>query len=349
MKLNRAKCKIMVFNESETDEKIVDIEVVENFKYLGVEIINKRKLFKFQTKKSLDKAQKMSNLLYMTLGNSCNRLLIGKTFWKGLAIPRFMYGQDVILYTKADIESLQRIDNKAYRSILQLPIYTAVEFLRGEIGCSSVMARELKNKLLYLKHIISGDGNKIVKKIVSEGKFKGELNWIVKVEDYMNELGIDYNYILNNKAETIREKVNEWDTQQWIGGMEGKSTLKYYRKAKQGVKEEKWIRNGVRWNVMEKARSNTLRLRWRNWALDDEKICLLCGCGVETLEHFILDCCKLEQIRIKYVELQRPMIEQRDEIMVSLLMFDEKDAEHHVSIVWEMWRERGRLIEMGQC
>ena len=53
-----------------------------------------------------------------------------------------------------------------------------MEFLRGEIGCSSVRGREIKNKLSYLKHIISGDGNKIVKKILDEGKFKGNLDWI---------------------------------------------------------------------------------------------------------------------------------------------------------------------------
>ena len=343
LKLNRSKCKIMVFNGNETDEKIGNIDVVDSFRYLGVEIINKKKLFKLQIEKSLGKAQKMSNLLYMVLGNSCNRLLIGKTFWKGLALATFMYGQEVIMYSKADIEKLQRIDNKAYRTILNLPIYTAVEFLRGEIGCLSVMAREIKNKLSYLKHIMTGQGNEIVKKIVEEGKFKREMDWIIRVEDYLMEIGIDYNYIVNNKIETIKGKVNNWDTEKWKNGMDCKATLKYYSQVKQNVKEEKWIRNGVRWSIMLKARSNTLKLRWREWGLEEDKLCLLCRGGLETLEHFVLDCPELEDVRMRYVELQRPMVEERDQIMINLLMFDEEDAEYHVNILWELWSKRGKL------
>ena len=98
---------------------------------------------------------------------------------------------------------------------------------------------------------------------------------------------------------------------------------------------------------MVKARSNTLKLKWRDWAIDDKE-CLCCRGEIETIEHFVLDCSKLEHIRIKYIELQRPRIEQRDEIMVNLLMFGEKDGDYYVNILWEMWKERMKLITAGQ-
>ena len=77
---------------------------------------------------------------------------------------------------------------------------------------------------------------------------------------------------------------------------------------------------------------------------EDAKVCLLCGDGVETLEHFVLDCSKLEHIRMRYVELQRPMIEQRDKIVRDLLMFGDKSADYYVNIVWEIWKERKKLM-----
>ena len=44
------------------------------------------------------------------------------------------------LYNTREIDQMQRVENKAYRTILNLPLYTAVEFLRGEIGSSSIIA-----------------------------------------------------------------------------------------------------------------------------------------------------------------------------------------------------------------
>lgn len=68
----------------------------------------------------IDKANKMSNVLYSVLGRSCNRMLIGKTFWKGMALPYFLYGQEAILYNKGQIQKLQLTENKAFRTILQV-------------------------------------------------------------------------------------------------------------------------------------------------------------------------------------------------------------------------------------
>ena len=41
-----------------------------------------------------------------------------------------------------------RLGNKAYRDILQVPIYTASEFLKGEIGAPSSESKDIKNKWL---------------------------------------------------------------------------------------------------------------------------------------------------------------------------------------------------------
>ena len=43
-------------------------------------------------------------------------------------------------------------DYMPFRTILQVPTYTAVEFLRGEVGASSMMASDIKFEIIYLRH-----------------------------------------------------------------------------------------------------------------------------------------------------------------------------------------------------
>ena len=89
-----------------------------------------------------------------------------KTFWKGLVLPNILFGADIIPYRKDEISKLQVYENKAYRNILGVPRYTAVEFLRGEVGSSSSLARDVKNKILFLKHALRIDNNPMLADIV---------------------------------------------------------------------------------------------------------------------------------------------------------------------------------------
>ena len=79
-------------------------------------------------------------------------MLKGKTFWKGLVIPNILYANDVIVFNKTELNNLQTSDNKAYRQILQVPNFTATAFLRGEVGASCSQSRDMKSKILFLKH-----------------------------------------------------------------------------------------------------------------------------------------------------------------------------------------------------
>ena len=68
-------------------------------KYLGIEIDNKRNYFKTQTGFFLENARKMPNITYSVIEKSCNKLLIGKTFWKRIALPSLLYGTHIINLT----------------------------------------------------------------------------------------------------------------------------------------------------------------------------------------------------------------------------------------------------------
>ena len=99
-------------------------------------------------------------------------------------------GNNVITFNKSELEVLQRIENRAYRSILQVPNYIAIEFLRGEIGASSMESRSIKGKILYLKHALQGP-NGLLKEIVSVELERKETRWMKDVSGYMDALGIN--------------------------------------------------------------------------------------------------------------------------------------------------------------
>ena len=48
----------------------------------------------------IEKAQRMANMTYGVVARCCNKLLIGKTFWKTLALPSILYGVNTFYITE---------------------------------------------------------------------------------------------------------------------------------------------------------------------------------------------------------------------------------------------------------
>ena len=165
--INTEKSEIMTINIKEGPNEIEGIKVVENIKYLGIKVNSGRQIFRKQKEDLFEKAQKLANTTYSIIAKSCNRLLIGKTYWKCLSLPAFLYGTSLINFTEKEIERLQRIENGVYRQILQAPTYAPVCTLRGEIGSSSMKSRLIKDRFMYLRSVMEGE-NDLLKEIVRE-------------------------------------------------------------------------------------------------------------------------------------------------------------------------------------
>ena len=87
---------------------------------------------------------------------SCNKLLIGKTFWKSVVLPSILYGANVITLTDTEIKSLQTVENGVYRQILGAPRFAPNCSLRSERG-DWIFPHENKSGertyTIYKKHI----------------------------------------------------------------------------------------------------------------------------------------------------------------------------------------------------
>ena len=67
------------------------MEVVEQWKYLGVTVIDKQDCFLQYKKEKIMQARKMANLTYSIIAHSCSKILIRKTYWKSVVLPGILY------------------------------------------------------------------------------------------------------------------------------------------------------------------------------------------------------------------------------------------------------------------
>ena len=104
--------------------------------YLGVTVQNKKDCFKLHKEECLNKARHRSNLMPAVIAKSCNKILIGKAYWKNAALPSVMHGTEIACFTKKQISDLQTEENKAFRYTVNVRKCTAISALRCEMGAS---------------------------------------------------------------------------------------------------------------------------------------------------------------------------------------------------------------------
>merc|ERR1712002_1180317 len=94
-------------NKEEEIKEIEGIEVVRSMKYLGVEIDDGIDIFKKQKLKMKQKAETIAKNTYAVIEKSCNKILIGKPFWKGVALPSILMGNQAANLSQTQINKLQ--------------------------------------------------------------------------------------------------------------------------------------------------------------------------------------------------------------------------------------------------
>ena len=102
---------------------------------------------------------------------SCHRVMMGKTYWKGVVLPSALYGVEVIDMKGEEIDKLQKAENTAMRRILRAPKWAAQAAIRGEIDISNRKSRIARIRLLYLRKIETGN-NVVLKRILEDSKKK---------------------------------------------------------------------------------------------------------------------------------------------------------------------------------
>ena len=96
----------------------------------------------------------MANMTYSVMHKSCNKIVIGKVYWKSVVLSSVLVGASALCWTKSELVVLQRIENGVWWTMLGAPGYAPVSTLQGEVWASGVVARDINQKLSYQKYLI---------------------------------------------------------------------------------------------------------------------------------------------------------------------------------------------------
>jgi len=287
----------------------------------------------------MDLAEKMANATYSLIAKSCSRMVIGKSFWKGVVLPRILSASAVVDWTMTEKRKLQTTENGVWRQILGAPMYTPVAALQGEVGASSMESRDMKIKMMFAKYMMDTE-NGLVKEIFEVMREDEKpKRWMRQVRGYLGELQLTWAGLRRMSKKQIKEAINEWETVRWRGRVESRSTLEIYAR-KVEIKDENMYRNNYGSVILFRCRTNTLKLNWRKRFEGGGEGCSMCGAAEEDLEHFLMRCPMLREVRERF-----PNLDGYD--VGELLLFGEcgaRDVVETTRFVEEMWSERGRRV-----
>ena len=285
---SRKKSKVMEFNTSGKGQWVLGnavLEVVQRYCYLGMEISKEGIGGDLQRKANEGKARKMMGMIINGGSREINKYEYGRCLWKGMGVPKFMYGTELTNYRIQDVRKLDTIQNSIGRWCLGAPKCTAIEAIRGEMGWSTCKERIIKSKLYFAKKIERMRETRITRRVYEESKRKSQ--WCKDIERWKNKLQIQEGWTELTTRE-INKKIEELGYREWREGIERKSTLTWYG-GKTEIRKEDWYCGDWESKLLFKTRSGTLEVNGRNREIQEQG-CKLCGEEKETIEHLIVEC-----------------------------------------------------------
>ncbi len=347
LEINKKKSNVLIFNTKDQPDEIGGIPVSTKINYLGVTIQNKRDCFKLHRTDSINKAKKYSNLMPAVIARSCNKLLIGKTYWKSAALPSILHGSDIIFYKKKQLDAIQKEENKAYRYTVNAHSKTAISGLRGEMGSSLQATRDMKAKILFIKHAL--DHNRLLREIVlHQCEEKKASKWMNLTKKYMGILHLNINLIEMYSVRKIKQLIQEYDSKIWREDVVTRSTLSLYCKYKQKVNDEQRLYdNSPSTTTLFRARTGMLQLNEKNRYKGEDTTCDLCKQETETIGHFLLECTSLNSTRTHIIDLQRPYQENVDSTLAQFLLFGDVDDDtiaRNRDDIQKLWKHRNAIL-----
>ena len=197
---------------------------------------------------------------------------------------------------------------------------------------------------MLLKGIMNGK-NYLLKEAVRAMNTSNISPWAQSNHKYKNIVGLNDEQLKDIPIESIKRKVNEWDTKQWQEEMASKSSIEIYRAARKEIGNQDHVYdNRPSSIILFKCRSNTLPLSDRNRFKNEATECKLCEAPIETLHHFLLDCPAYSDLREKIAELQQPYPENKNKVIVELI-FNNNNIESKKEEIYKIWRRRDRLLK----
>jgi hypothetical protein len=334
LKVNTGKSKVMIMSKHQSKIKDTwymggrELESVENYKYLGVNI-SRSGSFTICKKELTEKARKSMNKLKCLLWDSRIKKSVALKLFDQLVSPILLYGAEI--WAALDTTKLLRLNETStledlYDKLPQEKIN--IHFCKFLLGVSSkstnnaVMAElgrypisilAITRMIAYYARATHQEGNSLVGAALREMKGQanmGHVSWIRAAQNVVECLGLDLEQISANMASSsylkkktctriktiLMNRYNEyWKTQMNKQG--GK--LDSYRVFKDKFEYEDYldvINNDKHRIAMSRLRISNHRLQVevgrykRPLVPRHDRICEFCQDGVEDEAHFLFQC-----------------------------------------------------------
>merc|ERR1712055_1062405 len=107
---------------------------------------------------------------------SADKVIVGKAFWKQMAVPSILFGRAVVPTCNTLAKAIQRKENKVWRHTMGIGGYSTVAALRGELGASMMKTRVMETTLQYVREVMNGKFEN-VKEMMADTIKKRVGNW----------------------------------------------------------------------------------------------------------------------------------------------------------------------------
>ena len=219
------------------------------------------------------------------------------------------------------------------------PGYVAMAGVRGEIGIGTMKGRLVRSRLQYVRNMIQGEKG-ILGRLWEEMKSVGRGKVLESTRRYCSWAGITEDELGTMTKRELNSRIAIVQDRLWREEVGNRSTLELYRDWKTEMEQEDSYDGRLDSTIWFRARTNCLNLGDRNRHLGQETDCFMCREQTEDLRHFVLDCSRLEGLRIGMLGLQRPRLEDWREVLGKFLYGEERERNRRD--LWLLWKERER-------
>ena len=165
----------------------------------------------------------------------------GRLVWELLARPGLEHAAEVWWPGgKAVNRRLEAVQERIGRRLLGAGRTVAGAAVRGDLGWRKLDQRREERKLLYGKRLENLEDSRLVKVVAEKLKNTGGVGWWEEYELLQRRYGLAEDWESESRRE-VKSKIEEVHVENWCEEVEGESSLRWYRTAKEEFEAERYI------------------------------------------------------------------------------------------------------------
>ena len=218
LQVNCEKSKAMVFRRGGPIKRYLfhcgpdRIDVVNQYTYLGITFFSSG-CFREQTSNALKKGLAAScNIISIIKKSRNNNVEVWKRLFSAMSLSTCLYGAEI--WALPYMDTLERVNSRFFKSLLNLPWSTPDIFVRKDLGLSRLKIVILKKALGWWASLLSMEGSRLPRRCFDvlqslDRRASGKLNWISQIRRAVGASDAIFSEVEGKKFRSLIPKVIE--------------------------------------------------------------------------------------------------------------------------------------------